>query len=104
MTADAYLTWEREQSERHEYVHGEVFAMSGGSPRHAALVAAMTIELGVAHRDGPCRVLSTDQRIVAEKAEHYVYPCIASTAISTAVIRHIVSAVMTVRAQRASLE
>ena len=43
MTADAYLTWEREQSERHEYVHGEVFAMSGGSPRHAALVAAMTI-------------------------------------------------------------
>ncbi len=73
MTVDAYLTWEREQNERHEYVHGEVFAMSGGSPRHAALIAAMTTELSVAHRGGPCRVLSTDQRIVAVDGEHYVY-------------------------------
>jgi Uma2 family endonuclease len=73
MTALEYLAWEREQKERHEYVHGEVFAMSGGSPRHAALIAAVTIELGVAHRGGPCRVLSTDQRIVAEEGEHYVY-------------------------------
>lgn len=68
-----YLAWEREQDVRHEYVHGEVFAMAGGSPRHAALIAAVTIELGVAHRGGPCRVLATDQRILAEDGEHYVY-------------------------------
>jgi Uma2 family endonuclease len=73
MTAPEYLAWERQQPERHEYVHGEVFSMAGGSPRHAALIAAVTIELGIAHRGGPCRVLATDQRIVAEDGEHYVY-------------------------------
>ncbi len=73
MTASEYLAWERGQKERHEYVHGEVFCMAGGSPRHAALIAAVTVELGLAHRGGPCRVLATDQRIVAEDGEHYVY-------------------------------
>ena len=73
MTAVEYLAWEREQPERHEYLHGEVFAMSGGTPRHAALIAAATGELFLAHRGGPSRVLSTDQRIVTEDGEHYVY-------------------------------
>jgi Uma2 family endonuclease len=73
MTASEYLAWERVQPHRHEFVHGEVFDMSGGSPRHAALIAAVTIELGNAHRGGRCRVLSTDQRIVAQDGEHYVY-------------------------------
>jgi Uma2 family endonuclease len=73
MSAAEYLAWEREQKERHEYVHGEVFCMAGASPRHAALIAAVTIELGNAHRDSPCRVLATDQRILAEDGEHYVY-------------------------------
>ena len=73
MTFSEYLAWERQQPERHEFWHGEVFCMAGGSPRHAALIAAMTIELGVTHRDGPCRVLATDQRIVAEDGQHYVY-------------------------------
>jgi Uma2 family endonuclease len=73
MNAPEYLAWERQQAERHEYWHGEVFSMAGGSPRHAALIAAVTIELGLALRGGPCRVLSTDQRIVAEEGQHYVY-------------------------------
>ncbi len=36
MTAVEYLAWEREQRDKHEYYHGEVFAMAGGSPRHNA--------------------------------------------------------------------
>ena len=31
LTADAYLEWEAEQTERHEFVQGEVFAMLGGT-------------------------------------------------------------------------
>jgi Uma2 family endonuclease len=73
MTAAEYLAWEREQPERHEFLHGEVFSMAGGTPRHNALVAAVTIELGVRVRGGPSRVLATDQRIVARDNEHYVY-------------------------------
>ena len=73
MTASEYLAWEREQPDRHEFLDGEVFAMAGGTLRHNALVAAVTTELGVRMRGGPCRVLSADQRIVARDGEHYVY-------------------------------
>lgn len=73
MTSTQYLAWEVEQASRHEFFHGEVFAMAGGSPRHNALTAAVTIELGLALRGGKCRVLSADQRIAARANEHYVY-------------------------------
>jgi len=73
MSAAEYLSWEPEQLERHEFSCGEVYATAGGSPRHNALSAAVTIELGLALRGGKCRVLSADQRIVARDGEHYVY-------------------------------
>jgi len=37
LTAAEYLAWEREQPVKHEFFHGEVFAMAGGTPRHNAL-------------------------------------------------------------------
>lgn len=73
MTASEYLAWEREQPQRHGFVRGEVFARAGGSPRHNALIAAVLRDLGNALFGGPCRVLSSDQRIVAQDGEHYVY-------------------------------
>jgi Uma2 family endonuclease len=73
MSAPEYLVWEAEQLERHEFYRGEVFAMAGGTPRHNALSAAVTTELGVALRGSRCRVLSADQKIAARDAEHYVY-------------------------------
>lgn len=73
MTAAEYLAWERLQSERHQFSNGEVFSRAGGSPRHNALAAAVTRDLGVALLGGACRVLSSDQRIVARDGEHYVY-------------------------------
>lgn len=74
MTASEYLVWEREQPERHHFVRGEVWSMAGGSPRHNALGLAVGAELRAAMGGGPCRVFSSDQRIVAAREEHYVYP------------------------------
>ena len=73
MTADEFLAWEREQEGRHEFYRGAVFAMAGGSPRHNALGAAVIRDLGMALRGGECRVLTSDQRIVASRGERYVY-------------------------------
>lgn len=73
MTASEYLSWEREQPERHEYWHGEVFAMAGGSPRHNALTAALARDVGAAVRGSNCRMLGSDQRIVVLPGERYVY-------------------------------
>ncbi len=35
---DAYMAWEEDQPERHEYLAGEVFAMSGGTDAHYTFV------------------------------------------------------------------
>lgn len=74
MSASEYLAWERQQSERHEYCRGEVFAMTGGSLRHSALSMAIGGDLRAAARGTDCRVLSADQRVVVLPDAHYVYP------------------------------
>ena len=72
MTADEYLAWEREQPEKHEFFHGEVFAMAGGSPRHNALCSRV-----IAFASGAlphCVVLTSDQRVTMASRGRYVYP------------------------------
>jgi hypothetical protein len=41
MTYAEYLAAEAVSEVRHEYLNGEVWAMAGGTPEHAALAAAM---------------------------------------------------------------
>ena len=74
VTADEYLTWERVQPAKHEFFHGEVFAMAGGSPRHNALCARVSGTLGNALDARGCVVLSSDQRVGIAAGAHYVYP------------------------------
>ena len=73
MTAADYLAWERDQSIKHEFFDGDVYAMAGGSPRHNALCVNTTTSLNTApaHRD--CMTFSSDQRIGVGKTK-YVYP------------------------------
>lgn len=73
MSPAEYLAWEREQLEKHEYHLGEVFAMSGGSPRHNFLSLAVGAELRAALRGKGCHVLTSDQRIAVEGGERYLY-------------------------------
>lgn len=37
-----YLQREQETGLRHEWLDGEIFAMAGGSPEHARLIAEVT--------------------------------------------------------------
>jgi Uma2 family endonuclease len=72
MSADEYLAWEREQSSKHEYFHGEVFAMAGASPRHNALCGRI---ITIASNAMPgCVVMTSDQRVTMANRGRYVYP------------------------------
>jgi Uma2 family endonuclease len=73
MSAAAYLEWERQQPDKHEYHLGQVLAMAGGSLRHNFLANAVGAELRAAMRGTPCHVFSPDQRISARRDERYVY-------------------------------
>lgn len=74
LTATEYLAWEREQTVKHEFFHGEVFAMAGGSPRHNALGMSVGAELRTVLRSRGGSVLSSDQRLAFPPEARYVYP------------------------------
>jgi Uma2 family endonuclease len=58
-----YLAIEEVARVKHEYLDGEIYAMAGGTPEHAALAAAVTTVLGDQLRDSRCRVYSSDLRV-----------------------------------------
>jgi Uma2 family endonuclease len=62
-TLQDYLDVEEASVVRHEFIDGEIVAMAGGTPEHAALAGAISTLLGAQIRDRPCRVYSADLRI-----------------------------------------
>ncbi len=70
MSPAEYLAWERKQPVKHQYLSGEVFAMSGGSFRHNHLSARVVARLDVS----PCRALTSDQKVYIPATTNYVYP------------------------------
>jgi Uma2 family endonuclease len=74
MTYAQYLEAEQASETKHEFLRGEVYAMAGGSPEHAALAAAIITELGVALRGHPCRVFSSDLRVRVDANDLSTYP------------------------------
>jgi Uma2 family endonuclease len=60
---------------RHEYVAGEVFAMTGASENHNVIVANITAALTLQMRGRPeCRVYASDLKVQIEAADAGKYP------------------------------
>ena len=72
LSPEEYLALEREAEFRHEYVDGEIIAMSGGSMEHSLIAANLIGELRTALRQHPCQVFTADMRIKA--GTRYTYP------------------------------
>lgn len=62
-TFQEYLELEEMAGVRHEFYEGEIYAMAGGTPEHAAMAAAVTASLVTQLRGSPCRVYSSDLRV-----------------------------------------
>lgn len=58
-----YVELEEASNTKHEYLDGEIYAMAGGTPQHAALAVALAAQLYNQTRGGPCRVYSSDLRV-----------------------------------------
>jgi Uma2 family endonuclease len=74
MSAPEYLAWEADQPERHDYYHGEVFAMAGGSDAHNTASLNVASALKSHLRGTPCRVFMSDMRLELAHNSHYSYP------------------------------
>jgi Uma2 family endonuclease len=69
-----YLELEAASNTRHEYWNGEIYAMGGGSPAHAALAMAVGASLVAQTRGGPCRVFSSDLMVRVKASGMATYP------------------------------
>lgn len=74
VSVEEYLEMERTSEVRHEYYHGETFAMVGATEAHALIVTNLVLSLGTQLRDGPCRIYANDMRVRVEETGLYTYP------------------------------
>jgi Uma2 family endonuclease len=68
-----YLAMEEASSVRHEYLDGEIYAMAGGSPDHAALAAALISVIRSQLPPG-CRTFTSDLRVRIPATGLTTYP------------------------------
>lgn len=74
LSAEDYLTLERSSEIRHEWVNGDIFAMTGASREHNLITLNTASTLHSQLRDRPCEVYSNDMRVKIDAAGNYVYP------------------------------
>jgi Uma2 family endonuclease len=63
-TVAEYLTLERESEERHEYLDGHIYAMSGESTQHGDISVNLVGELRALLKRTACRVWTKDTKVL----------------------------------------
>ncbi len=74
LTPTEYFAWEEQQLCRHEYINGEVYAMSGGTQNHSRIALKVAALLDNHLSDGSCRVFNSDCRVNLVGTNDYTYP------------------------------
>ena len=73
-TAEDYLAWEERNPGKHEYLAGEIFAMSGATDAHVTITLNLATLLRAHVRGSPCRVYMADMKLRVETADAFFYP------------------------------
>jgi Uma2 family endonuclease len=74
LTPEEYLAIERKAEIRSEYIQGRMYAMSGASLRHSALVGNILGGIWTQTRGKGCHVHATDLRVKVTPTGLYTYP------------------------------
>ena len=72
--AQPYPAGEAEQSTKHEYHDGEVFAMAGASDAHVTVAGNVYMALRNHLRGSPCSVFISDMKLRVEEDNAFFYP------------------------------
>ena len=77
MSEAEYLAFERESDTKHQYISGEIFAISGTSRAHNLITANTITGLHTQLMDSPCEVYPADMRVKVDAEGLYTYPDIS---------------------------
>jgi Uma2 family endonuclease len=79
MTPDEYLEFEKNSPIKHEYVCGQVFAMTGATDAHNVICMSLLAKL-IPFLDGTgCRPYMAEMKVHAKQADCFYYPDIMVT-------------------------
>jgi Uma2 family endonuclease len=73
-TPEEYFEFESTSETKHEYFQGEIYAMSGGSLKHALIATNTSTALNIQLRKSTCRVFQSDLRLQVAALGYYTYP------------------------------
>ena len=74
LTPEEYLAFERKATTKHEYLNGQIVAMSGASFAHNFITVNIATSLNVQLMEGECRVATSDMRVKVTEIDSYFYP------------------------------
>ncbi|MCG8348862.1 MAG: Uma2 family endonuclease [Chloroflexales bacterium] len=74
VTEDEYLAFERASMTKHEYYHGQIYAMTGASEPHNLIATNTIASLHSQLRHTSCRVYPSDMRVKIQQTGLYTYP------------------------------
>lgn len=74
MTREEFLVWVETQPGRHEYIGGEVFAMTGARQTHVIVAGNCYAGLRERLKGTPCRAYVADMAVEVAENEAVVYP------------------------------
>ena len=73
-TPEQYVEMEEKAEVKSEYVSGQIFAMSGGTPKHSAIGSNLVGELRSRLRGTPFQTYNSDLRVTVMQASLMTYP------------------------------
>lgn len=79
MTVDEYLRFEESSNCRHEFVEGQVFAMTGSTEAHNVICVNLLTRIHSHLRGTGCRAFINDMKVHVKAANSFYYPDIMVT-------------------------
>lgn len=74
LTPEDYFDWEEKQLEKHEYVDGQIYAMSGGSVNHGRIAIRFTAMFDDHLASSGCITGNSDIKVNIFNTQNYTYP------------------------------
>lgn len=74
LTAEEYLQAELDSPIRHEFVNGQVYAMTGASLRHNAIIGNLFAAIRMHLKGSPCRVFVEGVKVQIARDNAFYYP------------------------------
>jgi Uma2 family endonuclease len=79
LTPEEYFAWEEGQLEKHEYIDGKVYAMSGGSVSHGRIAIRFTSLFDSHLQKTSCITGNSDIKVKISGTNNYTYPDVSVT-------------------------